>query len=325
MSANTVLSSVASSSRSWPAVLFFLTALLMVARPSFADSPRDSTYTVTFPGTASIAELKLIVPGEDSEQNRKKPYLAARGTLTLPKRCRIFVKLCYAGLDNMQSLEQLDKEQVVLFSANRLEFTDAHLIHLKQFRNLDLLDLNDTLVSDKSLPLIAQLTQLSTLRANNTDITGSGFAVLSDLPKLGGLHVQGTNLKPGSLAKLKGLAPHLTTLNVAKTGLTKVDMPAISAFKHLTNLEVDGNKSVDDSCVKYFLPLVNLETLYISDTSITDKSLPDLYKLPALKTVIIRNSQFWTGGKPQKTKPGIEFQDKAGKARVPLEMFSPLH
>ena len=278
--------------------------------------------TVQFPTSAPIAHIVVTTP---SAQQQKESQLLARGKVTLPKDCQLYIELCYDGPTHIETLEQIDCDQVTKFSAAKLEFEDSHLTHLRKFKNLIALNLDSTLVTEKSWPVIGSFPKLWMLRVNSTDITGSGFGCLSNSHSLSKLDVEGILLKPGSIAKLKTLAGNLTALNVSKTGLTTVDMPAIGELHLLRRLDLSGNKKVADNQAKYLQPLVCLEVLNISDTAITEKSLPVLDRLPHLKKVLIRNGQFWTSGHPQKSKSGATFVDVGSTNRAPIEVFSPLH
>ena len=139
------------------------------------------------------------------------------------------------------------------------------------------------------------------------------------------ISLEGIALKPGALAKLKPHAGKLNGLDVSKNGLTDADMVAIGDLHNLTHLDISGNKLVDDNGMKYLQSLTNLSALRINDTSITEKSLPIINKLPQLHYVVVRNSQFWICGRPQNTKSQIKFSDAASLNKAPLDIFGPLH
>jgi len=282
-------------------------------------------YIYQFPYDAQVADITVSEPGGPGKKE-KQSHLIARGKVPIPKNCQLNVELRYEGPAHIDTLDQLAPYLITQFSAAKLEFDDSQLAHLKKFKNLATLDLRETLVSEKSLPLIGSLPNLWFLRLNSTDITGSGFDALGNLHNLSKLDLEGIRLKQGTVAKLKPLAASLNSLNISKTGLTKVDMAAIGEFHSLKHLDLSGNKIIDNSSAKkYFPSLVKLETLDISDTAITEESLSVIDKLPRLKRVIIRDLQFWTSGKPQRSKSGITFRDCATDTRMPIEVFSPLH
>ena len=307
-----------------PLCLTALLPLLATTAPASANGSSTGTYSAIFPDKVAVANLAISIPSE-AAVNARHERVIARGRLTLPKTCQMTVELCYDGLKNMQSLQQLEADQVVRFSAAKLELGDSQLEQIKRFKSIVLLYLDDTIVSDKSLPTIASFIHLSVLRINGTDITGSGFSCLKNMVAMKDLSIKGINLKPGSLSTIKTWTPNLTSIDASKCGLTAVDIPPLAQLTKLETLDLAGNKTLDDACIKQLQPLVNLQQLRISDTSITAKSLPDIYKLPALKTVVIRSRQFWLGSKQQKTRLGITFKDIGDETRIPIEVFSPPH
>jgi hypothetical protein len=309
------------------AIILAIVLAISQAQSGRCQSQYDKSldrYIVQFPNDIRVADITVRDQGGQAGKSKDR-RLIAHGTVAIPANCALNVELLYDGPTHMETIEQLDAHLITEFSAAKLEFDDRQFAHLKKFKNLATLDLNSTLVSDQSLPLIGSFPELWRLRLNNTDITGSGFDALRNLHKLSKLDIEGIGLKQGTIAKLKPLAASLTSIDFAKSGLTKVDMLAIGDLHNLTHLDVSGNKLVDDSCLKYLQPLHKLVVLNITDTAVTEKSLPDIDRLPSLKTVIIRNSQFWISGKPQKSKAGITFRDASTDTRVPIYMFGPLH
>ena len=158
-----------------------------------------------------------------------------------------------------------------------------------------------------------------------TDITGSGFDSLAKLPSLTRIGMQGIKLKHGSLAKLKPIGDQLTGLNLSRTGMNNEDMAAIGDLHGLNNLDISNNNLLGDACSISFRSLTGLKVLDISDTGITEKSLPDLCTLPKLNKLTVRGSRFWTSGKPEKQRGNMKIRDTFIDGKVPLEMFSPLH
>ena len=305
-------------------VVLIVLPALTAAYPAFCAEPAGASYTINFPEKARAAEIHLSVPHEYSP-GAKRTIVTARGKVTLPRVCDISLNLCYDGMQNMDLIEQIDDKSLLRFTAAKLDFDDTQMAHLKKFKHIVALNLDDTIITDKSLPVIGGMTELTALRFNGTDITGSGFAALTNLNRLWNFNMGGINLKAGSMASLKGTLKHISDITCSRVGLTAVDLQTIGQMLSLTNLCMDGNKAIGDDCIKYLLPLKKLETLNIADTGITEKSLPELYKLPSLRLVKVRNHQFWLGGSAKKTKPGIVFEDNEKNTKIPLDMFRPLH
>ncbi len=189
-----------------------------------------------------------------------------------------------------------------------------------------MLNLNETLVTDKSLPVISSFDYLCELRLSSTDVTGEGFDSLLNLKHLGNLNLYGTPLKKAAWLKLKPLFPKLYDLDLTGVNMQKSDAELLQYLSNIINLDIHANGELDDSCVKYLSKLNTLQVLIITDLKITDKSLPVLAKLPKLKTLVVRPAKFWTPGQPRmKLRPGLEIVDAAARSRTPIEIFRPVH
>ncbi|MBP9092381.1 hypothetical protein KBI23_15245 [bacterium] len=277
---------------------------------------------LNFPQGQALAQILWTTQKEGS--SKTKGRVLASGKVKVPKNQPLEVILSTEALEHMDSIEQLAAFPVTNFIAARLDFTDDHMRHLKNFKSLAHLNLDETLVTDKSLALIATFKELMALRISVTDITGTNFEALSKLPILLHLNIHGTNLKPGCLAKLKGTFPHLSDLDISTTNLRREDAAALTSATALKNLDLGGNKGFDDSCIGYLAGLKHLKSLKVADTSVTDKSLAELSKLPKLKSLIVRNRTFWRSGIPSETSGRLKVIDCAAKSNATLEVFQPL-
>ncbi len=225
----------------------------------------------------------------------------------------------------MSTLEQIDAGLVTQFSAGKLELDDVQLAHIKKFKNLTVINLAESSVSEKSLPLLGSLDNLQRLTINTTDITGSGFGALANLHKLSRLSMEGIKLEHGSLAKLRPLADTLVSLNVSRTGLTNADVKDIGDLDALTHLDLSGNNLVGDLSIKYLHSLTKLKVLDVTDTGVTEKSISQIGALPNLERLIIRGQRFWNSPKDVTRIGKVKIKDSSTNSRVPLEVFSPLH
>ena len=295
---------------------------------AFHDGEKIEYCQLSFPPGRPLAEILWksgSAPNRKRLVNGKERALAA-GRLAVPRNSAIELILLYDGLEHLDALDQFGQCLITNFSASKLEFDDAAMTHIKVFKHLDSLNLNETLVTDKSLPVIGCLVDLNALRLSSTDVTGEGFDALLNLKHLFNLNLYGTPLKKGSLAKLKPLFPQLYDLDLTGVNMQKSDAELLQYLSTIVNLDLHANGELDDSCVKYLSKLNTLQVLYITDTKITDKSLPVLAKLPKLKTLVVRPAKFWTPGQPHaKLRPGLEIVDAVSRSRAPLEIFRPVH
>jgi hypothetical protein len=280
-------------------------------------------YDLTFPPGPALAQILWFTQKEGSSKTKER--VLASGKVKVPKNQPLEVILSTEALEHMDSIEQLAALPVTNFIAARLDFTDDHMRHLKNFKNLAHLNLDETLVTDKSLPLIATFRELLALRISVTDVTGTNFDALSKLPLLLHLNIHGTSLKPGCLTKLKGAFGHFIDLDLSATNLRREDAAALTSATELKSLDLSGNKGFDDSCIIYLAGMTHLKSLKISDTSVTEKSLAQLSKLPKLKSLIVRNRTFWRSGVPRETSGRLKVIDCSVKNNASLEVFEPLH
>lgn len=280
-------------------------------------------YELNFPPGPALAQILWNTRPEDTY--KVKGRVLARGKVKVPKNQPLEVILSTEALEHMDSIEQLAAFPVTNFIAARLDFTDDHMRHLKNFKSLAHLNLDETLVTDKSLALMATFRELMALRISVTDVTGTSFEELSKLPILLHLNIHGTSLKPGCLNKLKGAFGHFIDLDLSATNLRREDATALTSATELKSLDVSGNKGFDDSCVVYLAGMKHLKSLKISDTSVTEKSMAQLSKLPKLKSLIVRNRTFWRSGVPSETIGRLKVIDCSVKNNASLEVFQPLH
>ena len=309
------------------------TLLLLTLQWALAGAPKVEVGSppkyafFTFPPQAPVAKILYVTttPGQiDEKKERWEPALA-QGRIRLPINCEMKIDLSFASLEHMNVLEQLYPCRVVWFSAANLDFEDRHMQYARGFKDLRRLNLVDTLVTDKSLTQIGLFEKLSTLRLNATDVTGSGFGSLKNLHNLCDLNIEGIDLQPGTIARLKPLMANLQSFDVAKTGLTKKDAAILKELKVVHDLSISANRQMDNDCVNYLGHLKELKSLSIFDTSITDKSIPILIKMPQLRTVKVRDKEFWTSIKHQTKYGQVEFIDVSRSTTIQSDFFSPLH
>jgi hypothetical protein len=293
-----------------------------------ATSNSDS-YELNFPSERTLAQILWkreadATPTIKGTEDAKERVLA-RGKIRLPKNVLFEVVLLPEALDHMDSIEQFAALPVKSILAAKLDFTDEHMRHLRNFKGLSHLNLDETLITDRSLSVIGTFRNLMALRLSVTDTTGSNFEALSKLPHLLILNIRGISLKAGSLAKLNGALAHLTDLDLSKINFGKEDAAVLVLAPELKLLDIAGNKRFDDSCVGYLAGMKHLKSLNITDTSVTDKSLPELLKLPKLKSITVRARTFWRSGQPGQLNGRLKVIDSASKSNTTEDMFSPLH
>jgi uncharacterized membrane protein len=134
----------------------------------------------------------------------------------------------------------LTPDQVFLAAnmVNTPRFTDQHLALLLKLREqLVWLDLSETAITDKSLPLIARLHHLTRLKLDNTQVTDAGIAHLKTLPRLRALNLYGTQVSDQGLKALHGCR----NLQVIYLWQTQVTEPGVAALQKALGRQVEIN------------------------------------------------------------------------------------
>jgi serine/threonine protein kinase len=170
------------------------------------------------------------------------------------------------------------------------------------------LTLHSFLVDDKTLEEIKNWRELQSLDVDKGDITDESIASLQTLPKLIDLSVEHTRLSPSGLRKLqlrrfyrlnlsyvryaKELLPTLRQskalqrLVMEGTELTDGDMKSLSEFPALIDLDIKDNP-ISDKGLTYLLNAKHLQCLSINSKNITPKSIDTFKKKTGLKYLAI--------------------------------------
>src|SRR5208337_3210848 len=167
---------------------------------------------------------------------------------------------------NMRYFEDLKKCHVIAIDASSLDFDDTHMQSIKDFKELEELDLKDTLITDKSLPIVGSFHNLKSLMLTRSNVTGEGLKYLEDLKKLKTLYINYLHLKKGTIAQLAPILPQLSVVNFGSIGLSKDEAKNLALLSDVGNLDLSCNSQIDDDCVKFLAPLKRLGILSIQDT-----------------------------------------------------------
>jgi hypothetical protein len=317
-----------------PAAFIFLSASLCISlglplAAAAGPAPKPPTAkvrTLTFPDREVVAHLDLVIPRVDAKGHPSAitRRVIALGKIEVPDNAIINIKLMYDGLEHLQTLAQLNPGQVGQLNAASLDLDDAQFAFFKRFPGIYRINLDSTMITDKSMSTFATFKGLFDLRISKVALTGAGFEALNGMPLLT-LNLDGSDVREGALAKIKSLPERLTGLNCAKTRIGPADMPFIAKCQKLTSLDFNGDKQITDACVKDIIKLKMLDNLNLTDTSITEKSLPALATMPHLKQLVVRSSKFWTLGHGKSPRSTLTISDAVTVSRTPIDVFTPLH
>ena len=124
-------------------------------------------------------------------------------------------------------IERNEQGEVIGVSIAFRKFTDADLVQLKGFAELQSLDLTHTQITDLGLVHLKGLTNLTSLVLAGTQVTDAGMVHLKGLTKLEGLTLMNTKITDAGLVHLK----EMTKLNYLFVQLTKVTDAGVAELK----------------------------------------------------------------------------------------------
>jgi len=225
---------------------------------------------------------------------------------------------------------KVDDDDFQLFKASapnatRIRFpgtkiTDAGLVHLQQFSELEVLELSNTGITDIGLVHLEPLTSLRTLHLDGTRVTDAGMAHLAKLVELRCLYLDRTAVGDMGVKHLIRL-PALESLRLEATLVTDKGMKDIAQLEHLTSLTLSKTQ-VTDGGLEFLGNLQQLQSITLRDTAITDAGFKHLHGLTELQWLNLRETKIADDGMmylEDSTKLEVLFLDATDISDVGLE------
>ena len=221
--------------------------------------------------------------------------LAKIATLTRLRRLNLsYTKITDLGLEHLRPLEF-----VTYLNCYYCEYvSDGGIAFLKQWTNLEYLNVRGSEVTSRVFEHLANMKKLRMLDVGFSRVNDDGFDALASLEKLEELHIGGDKMTGLALPLLR-LLPSLRHLDVngsqrtdsGRWGLmlTDVNIDSLSALTQLEVLNI-GGAAVTDVSMKALAPLVNLHTLDLSRMDLTAQGLDALTRLPKLRRLNLRQT-----------------------------------
>lgn len=169
--------------------------------------------------------------------------------------------------------------------------TDGAIAYLKDWKNLESLNLRGTDVTSRTFEHVSHMNKLKVLDVSFSRVNDNGFEQLAELEELRELHIGGNKMRGLGLPLLRML-PALRHLDVngsqrtdsGRWGLMLTDAN-VHQFSALVDLEVlnMAGAQVTDVGMQALAPLVDLHTLDLSRMQLTAKGLEPVTQLPKLR------------------------------------------
>ncbi|MFN0021225.1 MAG: leucine-rich repeat domain-containing protein [Pirellulaceae bacterium] len=240
----------------------------------------DPAGLARFRGNTSIKSLTLMFVAPSNED------LAVIGTLTELKQLHLWMGYKHPshmddrGITSLDSLKEL--RSLILDDSG---ITDKSMPLIARHRRLQTLGLRNTRITDEGAHYLSGLTELRALDLSESRLTDEGLKNLSGLTQLRYLGLSGTGVTDEGLEHLVKLAD-LETLEVRHTEVHGPGVAALASLPRLTSVRLRKNP-VKDEDVHYFADLPELESLDLEQTLVTDAGIKTLQLGPKVIAISI--------------------------------------
>ena len=160
---------------------------------------------------------------------------------------------------------------------------------LHSLPNLNRLLLEDTMISDEGLSVVADIKKLSWIRLDGTTVTDEGVALLQSLALMKELGLARTSVTDVGLKHLDKMS-QLRTLMLSDTQVTDAGVFHLKDKASLRMLTL-RNTGITDDGLPGIAGLANLETLDLAGTNTTNNGLRHLDQLNQLRNLSLEGTK----------------------------------
>jgi hypothetical protein len=162
---------------------------------------------------------------------------------------------------------------------------DKAMKYVAGLTGLKKLNLDRSEVTDEGLSQAKSLVNLESLTLFSTLVKGKAFKDLTGLKNLHTINIPLNELTPETYELFSGY-PKLTSLDVGRCHPNEQAIKSIAKCTNLTDLDISGNRTVNDRNIKYLTALKQLTSLRLFGTSVSLNGLAQLKDLPLRQIVL---------------------------------------
>jgi uncharacterized membrane protein len=180
--------------------------ILSQSEPSKVALPHSSRFANLEP--TEVAKTYSEIPESSIKEWKEQGIIASSMD---PNNHQMSINLVNVKKISPQILSLLSpyKDQIIAFRINDLPLNNAFIKELLEFKNVEILQLPHTQLTDESVKLLAQLPKLKQLNLYNNPITDQGAIALQKAISLQKLFVWQTQISTAALADLQKSLPKL--------------------------------------------------------------------------------------------------------------------
>jgi hypothetical protein len=162
--------------------------------------------------------------------------------------------------------------------------TAADLNVICRIRDLKLLYVKQSVITDADMALISALSRLEKLRLDYTTVTDEGLRLMAPLRRLHTLSLRQTRVTDAGCRYLQSF-PSLRVLNLSQTAITNDGLVGLTQLRSLEELSLSETR-VDDRALPHLLKLERLRDLDLWHTGVSGNTVRELQAaLPHCKII----------------------------------------
>ncbi len=178
--------------------------------------------------------------------------------------------------------------------------TSAGLIHLKELRHIERLNVCLTACDDRGFEHLSGMTKMRRMVICASKITGSGFAHLQGMKQIESINLHSAPASDAGLEAI-GKLTSLKRLEVVHTNVTDVGLKHLAGLVNLQQLHVHG-KETTATAFPFLSKLRELYELDIYDRAASNQTCEQIATLPKLRKLMLVTGIFDDDGVKQLAK-----------------------
>lgn len=168
--------------------------------------------------------------------------------------------------------------------------TSAGLVHLKDLKNLEILNVCLTAVDDRGFEHLAGLTKMKRMVVCSSKITGTGFKHLGDMKQIESINLHSSPASDAGLEAI-GKLTNLRRLEIVHTNVTDVGLKHLAGLTNLRQLHIASHDTTENG-LPFLANFNELEQLDVYEKTASNQTLEQIAKLPKLRSLMLITGNF---------------------------------
>ena len=183
-----------------------------------------------------------------------------------------------------------DQDQLRRLELSGTAITSTGLIHLKNLKNMERLNVCLTAVDDRGFEHLAGMTKMRRMVICASRITGTGFKHLQGMKQIESINLHSAPASDEGLEAI-GKLTSLKRLEIVHTNVTDNGLKHLAGLVKLQQLHVHGPKTTPNA-LPFLGQLKELYQVDVYDQAASNQTLEQITRLPKLRMLMLPNGNF---------------------------------